>query len=96
MVLKKDQISENFSAQNANVTDQSNSSATEQMEIDTVSNENENSDIDSNSGNTETLNKTKNFSGVPGKDKYFSSNSGFIPSWPYDSAHKIIFEKYFC
>ena len=67
----------NFSAQNANVTDQSNSSAAEQMEIDTISNENENSeielpdhensDIDSNYGNTETLNKTKNFSGVPSK-----------------------------
>ena len=77
-------------SENANVTDQNNSSATEQMEIDTVSNENENSeielpdhensDIDSNSGNTETLNKTKNFFGVPGKDKYFSFNSGFIPS----------------
>ena len=36
----------------------------------------ENSDIDSNSGNTETLNKTKILFGVPGKDRYFSSNSG--------------------
>ena len=75
MVLKKDQIPEMFSAQNANVTDQSNSSATEQMEIDIVSNENENSDIDSNSGNTETLNKTRFFFGIPGKAMRLSEST---------------------
>ena len=43
------------------------------LEIDNVSSENENLEVElpdhenSNSGNTETLNKTKNFFGIPGK-----------------------------
>ena len=53
--------------------------------LDNVSNENENlevespnhenSDIDSNSGNTETLNKTKNFFGIPGKAMRLSEST---------------------
>ena len=35
----------------------------------------ENSDIDSNSGNTEILNKTKNFFGIPGKAMRLSEST---------------------